>query len=221
MSSLYEKIESELELVSGSDKNTNYFQFIEKVNNIIDLYPEDAVKVGLDLILKSYHNKPWGAISLDNTQFNKIGQHYRAWYIQFDGKAVHNTLAYTMKQRRIYRINNEGVCQEITPDKATLNVEGEVIDERVYISRGGIINGDYIHKCYIKDQTNDYNIKDPIKLPVSTIEYEDSPNIVFFVDHREPKLKALTEFYNVKIEHDDKIKFNVRTFKKLKYGVKF
>ena len=74
---------------------------------------------------------------------------------------------------------------------------------------------DYIHKCYLKDQINKYIVKDPIKLPVSTIEYADKPYIIFFVDHREPKLKALMEFYNVPIEHDENIKFNVRTFKKL------
>ena len=214
MSSLYERIESELELVSGSDKNTNYFQFIERVNNIIDLYPEDVVKVGLDLILKSYYNKPWGAISLDDTQFNKIGQHIRAWYIKFDGKAVYNNLAYTLKQRRVYLIHISGKVKEI--EEPALSRDGEVIDEKVYISRGGIINGDYIYKCYLKDQVNDYNIKDPIKLPVSTIEDSNSPNIIFFVDHREPKLKALMEFYNVPIEHDDNVKFNVRTFEKLK-----
>ena len=214
MSSLYERIESELELVSGSDKNTNYFQFIERVNNIIDLYPEDAVKVGLDLILKSWQNKPWGAISLDDTQFNKIRQHYRAWYIQKDNKGIFNTMSYFSKIRRCYVVEGENNVKEI--EKGILDKNGDFIDERMYISRGGIINGDYIHKCYLKNQIDDYSIKDPIKVPVSSIEFKDSPDVIFFVDHREPKLKALMEFYNVPIEHSDNVKFNVRTFKKLK-----
>ena len=214
MSSLYERIESELELVSGSDKNTNYFRFIERVNNIIDLYPEDAVKVGLDLILKSWQNKPWGAISLDDTQFNKIRQHYRAWYIQKDDKGIFNIMSYFSKIRRCYIVEGENNIKEI--EKGILDKNGDFIDERMYISRGGIINGDYIHKCYLKNQIDDYSIKDPIKVPVSSIEFKDSPNVIFFVDHREPKLKALMEFYNVPMEHDDNVKFNVRTFKKLK-----
>lgn len=213
MTNLKERIKSELELISSSDKNNNYYKFIEEVNNIIDKYPEESVKIGLDLILKSWSWKPWGSLDLDNTQFDSLGRHIRCWYIQNDGKAVHNVMAYTQKQRRIYLKESNGSVKEIK--EPTLNKEGEIIDERVYISKGGIINGDYIHKCYLKDQINNYIVKDPIKLPVSTIEYADKPDIIFFVDHREPKLKALMEFYNVPIEHDENIKFNVRTFKKL------
>lgn len=214
MSSLYERIKSELELVSGSDKNTNYYKFIEEVNNIIDKYPEDSVKVGLDLMLKSWNWKPWSSIDLSKGNFDKLGQHKRAWYIKNGIYEIFNVLAYTLKQRRVYLINISGKVKEI--EEPALSRDGEIIDERVYISRGGIINGDYIYQCYLKDQVNDYNIKDPIKLPVSTIEDSNSPNIIFFVDHREPKLKALMEFYNVPINHDNNIKFNVRTFEKLK-----
>lgn len=214
MMNLHERIESELELVSSSDKNTNYYQFIEKVNDIIDRFPEDAVKVGLDLILKSWNWKPWSAISLDNTQFNKIGKHIRAWYIQDGICGIFNVLAYTAKVRKFY-VKNENEIIEVPVGKI-IKGEGEIIDERIYISRGGIINGDYIRFCYLKHQTGNYSIKDPIKIPVSSIEEENDVNFILFVDHREPKLKALMEFYNVTIEHDCNIKYNVRTFKKLK-----
>ena len=206
MSHLKERIESELELVSGSDKNSNYYQFIEKVNDIIDRYPEESVKVGLDLILKSWHWKPWSSINLSNENFNKINRHIRAWYIQKDNNGIYNILAYTLKQRKLYLINSKGDGNEIPLNKATLNPDGEGIDSKIYISRGGIINGDYVYKSYLLNQKDNYNIKDPIKIPVSTIEHTDSPNIIFVVDHREPKLKALMEFYNVPIEHDENIK---------------
>ena len=68
----------------------------------------------------------------------------------------------------------------------------------------------------MKNQTSNYSIKNPIKIPVSSIEHTDSPDIVFVVDHREPKLKALMEFYNVPIEHDENVKYNLRKFKKIK-----
>ena len=216
MSSLKERIESELELVSGSDKNSNYYQFIEKVNDIIDRYPEESVKVGLDLILKSWYWKPWSAINLSEENFGKLGRHYRAWYIQKDNNGIHNVLAYTLKQRKVYLINSNGEGNEIPLNKAALNVEGEVIDERIYISRGGIVNGDYVHKSYLLNQIDNYNIKDPIKIPVSTIEFTNSPDIIYVVDHREPKLKALIDFYNVPIEHDENVKYNLRKFKKIK-----
>ena len=220
MSSLKERIESELELVSGSDKNTNYYKFIEKVNEIIDLYPEESVKVGLDLILKSWYWKPWSSINLSEENFNKINRHIRAWYIQKDNNGIYNVLAYTLKQRKVYLINSKGKGNEIPLNNATLNPDGEGIDSKIYISRGGIINGDYVYKSYLLNQIDNYNIKDPIKIPVSTIEFTDSPDIIFVVDHREPKLKALMEFYRVPIEYDENVKYNLRKFKKIKSWTK-
>ena len=214
MANLKERIKSELELISSSDKNTNYYKFIEEVNNIIDKYPEESVKVGLDLILKSWSWKPWSSISLNKENFDNLGRHKRAWYIQDNIAGIHNVLAYTGKIRKFY-IKNENNVREV-PVGVIMDNDGEVIDERIYISRGGIINGDYIHFCYLKNQKDFYSIKDPIKLPVSSIEEEKGVDFILFVDHREPKLKALMEFYNVPIEHDDNIKYNVRTFKKLK-----
>lgn len=214
MSSFYERIKSELELVSGFDKNTNYYKFIEEVNNIIDKYPEDSVKVGLDLMLKSWNWKPWSSIDLSKGNFDKLGQHKRAWYIKNGIYGIFNVLAYTAKVRKCY-IKDEKNIKEF-PVGVIINNDDEIIDERIYISRGGIINGDYIHFCYLKHQTGNYSIKDPIKIPVSSIEEKNNVNFILFVDHREPKLKALMEFYNVKIEHDDNVKYNVRTFEKLK-----
>lgn len=214
MSSLYERIKSELELVSGSDKNTNYYQFIEKVNEIINQCDEDAVKVGLDLMLKSWNWKPWSSIDLSKENFDNYGRHKRAWYINDGVCGIFNVLAYTAKVRKFY-IKDENDIKEVPVGKI-IKGEGEIIDERIYISRGGIINGDYIRFCYLKHQTGNYSIKDPIKIPVSSIEEKDDVNFILFVDHREPKLKALMEFYNVQIEHDCNIKYNVRTFKKLK-----
>lgn len=215
MANLKERIKSELELISSSDKNANYYKFIEEVNNIISKYPEESVKVGLDLMLKSWSWKPWGSISLNKENFDNFGRHKRAWYIQDNIAGIHNVLAYTGKVRKFYIHKENDTIVEV-PVGVIMDNDGEVIDERIYISRGGIINGDYIHFCYLKNQKDFYSIKDPIKLPVSSIEEEKGINFILFVDHREPKLKALMEFYNVPIEHDCNIKYNVRTFKKLK-----
>lgn len=216
MSTWKNRIESELELCSGSDKNNNWYKIIEKITDIIDIYPEESVKVALHLVLESWNHKPWSSISLSDENFDKINRHKRAWYIQKDNDGIYNVLAYTLKQRKVYLINSNGEGNEIPLNKATLNGECECIDERIYISRGGIINGDYVYKSYLKNQTSNYSIKNPIKIPVSAIEHTDSPDIIFVVDHREPKLKALMEFYNVPIEHDENVKYNLRKFKKIK-----
>ena len=215
MSSWKERIEAELELCSGSAKHENWYKVVEKITDIIDTHPDESCKVAIDLVLKSWNWKPWSPIKLTDENFSSItGRHYRTWYIQKDDKGIFNVLSYFSKIRRCYVVEGENNVKEI--EKGILDKNGDFIDERMYISRGGIINGDYIHKCYLKNQTDDYSIKDPIKVPVSSIEFKDSPNVIFFVDHREPKLKALMEFYNVPMEHSDNVKFNVRTFKKLK-----
>lgn len=210
MNNLYKRIKSELALIPSSDKNTNYSKFIEEVNEIIKKYPEDSVKIGLDLMLDSCNWKPWSSICLSDINFDVLNRHYRAWYIQKDNKGIYNVLAYMLKERKTYQeIDNQLV------EKSTSFAEGEIIDERIYISRGGIINGDYVYKCYLKHQPEFYNIKDPVKIPIGTI-WHGLVDFICYVDHREPKLKALMEFYDVPIEHDDYIKFNLRTAKKLK-----
>ena len=214
MSSWKERIEAELELCSGSAKNENWYKVIEEITNIINKYPYESCKVAIDLILKSWSWKPWSSISLSNENFNKLNRHYRAWYIQKDNKGIFNVMAYLSKIRKSYIVKSENEVVEL--ENGILDKNGEYCNERIYISRGGIINGDYIHFCYLKHQTGNYSIKDPVKIPVSSIEEENDVNFILFVDHREPKLKALMEFYNVTIEHDYNIKYNVRTFKKLK-----
>ena len=172
-----------------------------------------TVKSAIDLINKSITGKPWSSINLDKSKFNN-NEHYRCWFIKKDEQGIYNQMAYLLQERKSYIVNGENNICEIPT--SCLGRDGETMDERVYISKGGIINGDYIHKCYLKHQEGEHVVRDAIKIPISTIEFKNSPDVIFFVDHREPKLKALMEFYNVPIEHDSKIKFNVRTFKKIK-----
>ena len=214
MSSWKERIEAELELCSGSAKNEYWYKIIEKITDIIDTHPDESCKVAIDLILKSFNWKPWSPIDLNKDNFDYFGRHRRAWYIQDGVCGIFNVLAYTAKVRKFY-IKDDNDIKEV-PVGVIIDNDGEIIDERIYISRGGIINGDYIHFCYLKNQIDNYSIKDPIKLPVSSIEEKHGVDFILFVDHREPKLKALMEFYNVPIEHDNNVKYNVRTFKKLK-----
>ena len=202
------RIQSELTYV-GSDSNELYYKFIKEVNDVIAKYPTSAVEIGLNYIINSNQSKPWTPISLSKDNFNKNLKHKRAWYIGLDNKGIYNILAYKLKVRKAYAYDEKGVSIELPEHYKN----GDVIDEKIYISKGGIINGDYIYKSYLKHQTGEYNIKNPINIPVSVIETAE-PDMIFFVDHREPKLKALMDFYDVTIQHDNNVKFNIRTFKK-------
>ena len=208
---LFNHIKTELSL--DSNINDKVKECILGFSNTIAEFDCDykTVKSAIDLINKSILDKPWTSITLNESDF-KNNVHNRTWFIKKDDNGVYNQMAYSLIERKCYIVLGENnICE--TP-MSMFEREGEIIDERIYISRGGIINGDYIHKCYLKHQEGPYVVRDSIKIPISTIESENSPEVIFFVDHREPKIKALMEFYNVPIEHDDKIKFNVRTFKK-------
>ena len=92
-------------------------------------------------------------------------------------------------------------------------------NHRIYISKGGVITGEYIQKCIIRpDIVNKhcFTIQSILNIPVCIIV--DGDNYIYVVDHREPKLKALQQFYEVPINKDEVITnkhYNLRKYKKL------
>ena len=93
-------------------------------------------------------------------------------------------------------------------------------NKKVFISKGGIITGEYIYKCIIRPEIVDkhtFTIQSVINIPVCIIF--DNGGYIYVVDHREPKLKVLQQFYNVPINIDNYIAnkhYNIRKYKKLK-----
>lgn len=92
---------------------------------------------------------------------------------------------------------------------------------RIYINKGGIINGDYIDGFIIRSEQvakHCYTIQSTVKLPVSRIITDLGE--ILTVDHREPKLKVLECFYELQKGHDDNVNgkgiYNIRNYKKLK-----
>lgn len=106
-------------------------------------------------------------------------------------------------------------------DNTEIKVDNKLVfhSPRLYISKGGIITGEYIKECAIKDNiVNEHNfiVKPPIDINVSIIY--DYSNKIVFVDHREPKLRELKRIYDYQIEYDDYIKnlkYNIRKYKKI------
>ncbi len=106
-------------------------------------------------------------------------------------------------------------------DKTELNINPYTLEKnaRIYISKGGVITGEYFEKCIIRKEIVDkhcYTIQSIPTIPVCIIFYENDK--IYAVDHREPKFKALCDFYEVPILFDDNIAnshFNIRKYKKL------
>lgn len=155
-------------------------------------------------------------LTLNDDEFNiiedsneAINKRYR-WIIK-RGDKVYNNAAYKTTARKAYN-HNLGI--EVETHMPTIN-----FNPVLYISKGGIITGEYICMCEIRPDIvakHSFIVQSIVNIPSSIIYIND--RFIYIVDHREPKLKALNEFYNVPVGFDDTIKsmkLNIRKYKKL------
>lgn len=106
-------------------------------------------------------------------------------------------------------------------EQSQIECTNEIVhkNHRIYISKGGIITGEYIQKCIIRPDIinkHSFTIQSIPNIPVCVIV--DGDSYIYVVDHREPKLKALQQFYDVPINKDEAIAnkhYNLRKYKKL------
>lgn len=106
-------------------------------------------------------------------------------------------------------------------EQSQIKCTNEIVhkNHRVYISKGGVITGEYMEKCIIRPDIvnkHSFTIQSIPNIPVCIIV--DGDNSIYVVDHREPKLKALQQFYEVPINKDESITnkhYNLRKYKKL------
>lgn len=142
---------------------------------------------------------------LRNIRYNDI-------YIDTNiNKSICNDNAFNIYIRTAYSHDN----------KEQIDCTNEVIykNHRTYISKGGVITGEYIEKCIIRPDIvnkHSFTIQSILNIPVCVII--DGDNNIYAVDHREPKLKALRQFYEVPINKDEIIAskhYSIRKYKKL------
>lgn len=135
---------------------------------------------------------------------------YTAIYLM-DNDMIYNGAAFNCHIRAAYNHNN---CAQIENKFTT--IEGT---RRVYVSKGGVVTGEYIEECIIRQDIVDkhcFTIQGSVNIPVCKIIDNDS--VILVVDHREPKLKVLNEFYEVPVHIDyftKSCKYNLRKYKKL------
>lgn len=143
---------------------------------------------------------------LRNTRYNDI-------YIDIDiNQSICNDNAFNLYIRAAYSHDN----------KEQIYCADELVykNHRIYISKGGVITGEYIEKCIIRKdivEKHSFTIQSIPTVPVCIIYDKDS--FIYVVDHRDPKLKALREFYDVPIEKDETVAnkhYNLRKYIKLK-----
>ena len=177
---------------------------------------EDDISFIIKTINDIYDKGILSHLTLRDTEFekgsaDKIRHNIRYNPIIKYKDLICNTNAYKITIRKAY---NNNLNEEIHYNAKTIEY-----NPILYISKGGIITGEYIRECIIRKDIIDkhyFTIQSIVNIPASVIKNDNE--FYYVVDHREPKLKALKEFYDVPIYIDENaknIKLNIRKYKKL------
>ena len=194
-------------------KNVHILDALIDIYDIIDKY--DLSKEDLDTLYKYLNRfKTSGLLSplsLKSNEFDKDNRNIRYPDIYIKGNKMYNDNAFNCYVRASYSHVSK-LQNFMVPFVISKNT-------RVYISKGGVITGEYFNDCMIRADiinSGSFTIQSVVNIPVCEILDHDIS--IRVVDHREPKFKALCEFYNVPIKQDKKIKerkFNIRNYIKL------
>ena len=219
-------------ILASLDKNSNEYKFkynkFEEVLGVIKAieYTEPQHYKDVDFILDTI-NKIWNIgilspLTLKNDEFNDYNtngcyKNKRYPYIYHCGNGkIYNSNAYKLYVRTAYNIATNS---QIEYTSHILSDEESHLSTPIFISKGGIITGEFVQQCEIRKdivERHSFNIQSIVNIPVSKID--DNGFVIYVVDHREPKLKVLREFYEVPIYIDETVKnkhYNLRKYTKL------
>ena len=185
---------------SGANSNDDVYEIINTIKNILDdgiisplTLKEDEFDINSDITGKRYNSR------------------YPDIYMEKSTGRIFNANAFNVYIRAIY----SDILKEQIDSAPAVHKK----NRRVYISKGGVITGDYVLDCQIRPEVvakHKFTIQSVVNIPVCLINYKDGT--IYVVDHREPKLKSLMEFYDCVVGRDDKVakaKLNIRNYKKL------
>lgn len=220
------KEEANIYLASLSSNHNNYYQIKKDfddlilLSNTLDKISAVTTDNKVEIINKLHRLTKFGILSpltLQDEEFINVGgftRNKRFMHIYKVDDIIYNEWAYNITIKKNYD-DEFGLELKCTPEIKECN-------HIIYISKGGIITGEYIKDCIIRPELKGkFSLQSIPNIPVSAIRYkkEDMAYDTFYVvDHREPKLKVLQEFYEVPIYTDEYIKgkFNIRKYTKLK-----
>lgn len=196
-----------------------YRQLINVSKGFDDGIDKDIFNNIVKLLSETFEYNTTQPISLQDEDF-KGNTHIIAPYIIRNGSFIINTKAYSVMNRSHYSHNDK---KELTYGEAIMKRFKSVKDNKIYISKGGVITGEYISDAridYLEEIINSYIIPKTIKIPVSTIfvEKDDIIKAYLVVDHREPMFKKLFSCYKMKVLIDENVKqlkLNLRNYEKI------
>lgn len=205
-------------------KRNRFKEVIRIVRAIEDTEPQcdEDINFILDTINKLWNVGILSPLTLKNDEFNDYNtngcyrnKRYPFIYHCGNGK-IYNKAAYKLYVRAAYDIATNSQI-EINP--YILPYNNSHLETPIFISKGGVVTGEFVQQCEIRKdivERHSFNIQSIVNIPVSKID--DNGFTIYVVDHREPKLKALREFYEVPIFTDEAVKakhYNLRKYTKL------
>lgn len=201
-------------------KKQKYEDVIQVLHSIENIEPqdEDDISFVLNTIIDFWKHPLLAPLTLNIDEFEKTpvdGKFYNKRYnhIYATNIFVYNNNAFNIYVKAAYS-HIDGIQLNIEP----YIEEG---NHQVYISKGGIITGHNFNDCLIPPNIvaeHKYNVHKPITIPVSRIDDYDGKSI-YIVDHREPMIKTLQQYYNLPIVMDTYVKdkhYNLRKYIKIK-----
>lgn len=196
-----------------------YKQLINVSKGFDNDIDKDMFNYIINLLSETYEYYTTQPISLQNEDF-KGDSHIIAPYIVKNGDFIINNKAYKTINRTHYSHNDK---RELTYGEGIMKSFKSVKNDNIYISKGGVITGEYINDArldYLDEIVNNYTIPKTISIPVSTI-FVEKDNVIkayLVVDHREPTFKRLFSCYRMKVLMDENVKslkLNLRNYEKI------
>lgn len=196
-----------------------YKQLINVSKGFDNNIDKDMFNYIINLLSETYEYCTTQPIYLQNEDF-KENTHIIAPYIIKSCDFIVNTKAYKTINRTHYSHNDK---KELTYGEGIMKSFKSVKSDNIYISKGGVITGEYINDArldYLDEIVNNYIIPKTISIPVSTIFVEKDSVIKEYlvVDHREPTFKRLFNCYRMKVLIDENVKslkLNLRNYEKI------
>lgn len=199
----YRNVLSMIEAINRFDAD-HFEHDVTKAINTLKTYWDCGTMTPLTLKHDEFNNNYSyidGLSYLDNTRCEFIKKH---------GDNIYNFKAYKAEVNKCYIMCDDMICCKC--------IETEDIchnNPKIYLSAGGVITGNYVKLCKIKDEDvkrGEFTFKGSVTIQVNNIVYPDGHEILY-TDNRNKKLNALRHFYDVPTKFNPSFKkIDVRHF---------
>lgn len=150
-------------------------------------------------------------LTLKGVEFDENGINKRFEFIRKSELGIVNLNAYAANLKKVYD------CRFMSEVERN-DILGTVVTDKIYMTAGGVLTKQYFDYAYLRPsiiEKGSFTVQQSIKIPCSAIIL-DNNTIIYTMDKREPKFKALKSFYDISIKIDNSIeKIDIRKFRKL------